>query len=1809
MKTRFAKILSIALVLIMALSVLPHAALARVTDGNGTTVLSGWFDRWWDRFFPRPDPTPSYPAQTMSYDAASGVSVYVDAPAGALPANTSLDVAQISNLTDVQAAFDHASDERGTVRSALDISFLNRNKDEVEPKANVTVIITDDVIASLDSFTLVHFKGSAEDLANGFVEMEVVEDCFVSGNTVTFEASDFSVYAIIGGSDANFPAMDSNKYEFYYGTTPFMFNNNGQQVSWQYVGNNETLYYPGTPSYDSAVGGAVDPNARFMGWYTKSGNDWGECVLDPNADGDGIVITGVTGQNVVKLYARFDKTYYIVYHDENGSILRTINYDVPSAATKENGEWIVTYSPMGADATQKTFLGWSTDPTAPSNSAATIVGDTVTIPGADPGVLELYPCIANARWINFDKNDWTYIPSDNPAEADYYVDPATLEVTYVGKNNGGTHIRKGTGAAYVAPVPVQQGHLINADQPTLPVSSRPGYEFKGWYEGETQWTDANGNYVNGKGNAYLTADVTLTAKWEAIDVNYTIIVWKQQVTDNLNDEINGTEQYDVEFIVKDTAKTGSVVTVPAEYRNIANGEKVEVDGIIYDFTGFHHDVATPHDTLSATVAADGSTVLNVYYNRNRITINFHHFTNDSSDGSYTPSYTYTQVEEGQGEYYYYTSQAPADGYYLVGTGPAADLEPKDFTQLWYGGSSISGTTVYGYTTLEGNSPTLYYSNTSNIYDEDDDLATAQANAMMSPEGYWYEAYTTSSNVTAYFPLYYHYVNNSYFAVGTGPRADYVPAAGDTLYDNNTKYTQDQLANAPKYFVSGETTMDSVTYNTSNYSWVSGLLCYVSSTSGYYYIECYRYNATGTNNSGYYHVGEGPDPTAPGTHNRVEAQTTSYEGLYEQPFTNWALDDGYTWRAYDDGWYGLIFLGAFKLPNNADTQIDLFRGEAGTPYSSIELIRETLTEDDYSSTSPDYYMQFDSSAASFTITDKYPGFYALEYRIRRNSNSTYDSSTSWGSWTSVGTPASNGDYAKVTLKETYQGSYSTYYNYYDIQVRFKRKSYEISYIDSTNGNTLGSEETILFEHDLTGRGTAAATTTPYANMPEVQTYEGKFFTGWYADSACTTKVFFNEPTAAQLAAALKVATDNQKNADGTLKYTVYEKMPMKNLVFYAGYNPIRFRVWIQPNGGVISPTEATFFNTDWGEIIERYYDIETSRNYYPDENGTFYYVIFDHENPRRAFYIEDINNPYSYVNGDGDTITVSAEQLQSHVYKVDGQAVKYKEVTNAYTFYGWYEVVNKEMGHYDGTGNGLPPAIEETDEENGYLEPYTFGTPTTHDTAIRAMWRRAGYIQVIYNTTDKSDTVIDSTGYVYSDRSECIAPAAPTVNATNANYFFIGWQTPDGSIVQPNDTFTVLADLAVQNGSDQASGTPWFDFTVTAVYATNAKVTSLTYVINAPEGTTPTSSTLTNLGYPVKDDLNTELPGYTTATNKLENILLNSAILLSNGDGFEIPACHLLGWNDVEADADEGIVKFELGGIYGIGSEEVPNGNTLYAVWGAPVFYIYHSGTNVVERITDMQIGTTYNLAAKTADTFLYGGYYHNYSGKTSNFDAANLAEEYWVDNKYTDSTGTPYNGSVANVWNLDEAYSTASGDANGTEIIPVHGTTYYIKEVPAAKYLRPYLYYTYFDDATANYPIATAWLISDVDDLNYQQTGFVVVNTNKEAEKIVSSMTVKPVNGSTSIRLTPKRLFGASNNGFLSYLKVIDRNSSGGNINGFTPILSDGDSVLQYWVTPDGCIVTGTVMRQYQSLNSANMLSIAQQSDTNYSVNVFDAGN
>ena len=154
----------------------------------------------------------------------------------------------------------------------------------------------------------------------------------------------------------------------------------------------------------------------------------------------------------------------------------------------------------------------------------------------------------------------------------------------------------------------------------------------------------------------------------------------------------------------------------------------------------------------------------------------------------------------------------------------------------------------------------------------------------------------------------------------------------------------------------------------------------------------------------------------------------------------------------------------------------------------------------------------------------------------------------------------------------------------------------------------------------------------------------------------------------------------------------------------------------------------------------------------------------------------------------------------------------------------------------------------------------------------------------------------------------------------------------------------------------------------------------------------------------------------------------------------------------------------------------------------------------------------------------------------------------------------------------DWTWTTPVTDQPGNAITPKGGVTYYIKEVPADKYLQPYFHYTYKKGIEGE-PIVTAWLISDLDDQNYTESGFVIVDAKGKA-KICSSLTVQNAVGGNTIKLTAKRIFGVDGSGLLTYRRVIE-NYAG--INGF----GDGAKILQYWVTPDGLIVTGTTSRVY----------------------------
>ena len=246
--------------------------------------------------------------------------------------------------------------------------------------------------------------------------------------------------------------------------------------------------------------------------------------------------------------------------------------------------------------------------------------------------------------------------------------------------------------------------------------------------------------------------------------------------------------------------------------------------------------------------------------------------------------------------------------------------------------------------------------------------------------------------------------------------------------------------------------------------------------------------------------------------------------------------------------------------------------------------------------------------------------------------------------------------------------------------------------------------------------------------------------------------------------------------------------------------------------------------------------------------------------------------------------------------------------------------------------------------------------------------------------------------------------------------------------------------------------------------------------------------------------------------------------------------------------------------YVAADEEKPY-HDMYAIWGGE-FYVYHSGVagGAIETVPLTRANATYDLTrnlggepnrAGEKPNVLYGGYYIEKEG--------GFAPPAAVDGVIPAYDGTNW------TWLGGETQ-------NGMEITPRSGVTYYIKEVPADKYLQPYFHYTYKKDI-GDEPIVTAWLISDLDDQNYTESGFVIVDANGKA-KICSSLTVQTAVGGNTIKLTPKRVFGVGNSGLLTYRRVIE-NYAG--IDGF----GDNAAILQYWVTPDGLIVTGTTSRVY----------------------------
>ncbi len=647
-----------------------------------------------------------------------------------------------------------------------------------------------------------------------------------------------------------------------------------------------------------------------------------------------------------------------------------------------------------------------------------------------------------------------------------------------------------------------------------------------------------------------------------------------------------------------------------------------------------------------------------------------------------------------------------------------------------------------------------------------------------------------------------------------------------------------------------------------------------------------------------------------------------------------------------------------------------------------------------------------------------------------------------------------------------------------------------------------------------------------------------------------------------------------NADGMGEpFNFDQKMPAGNITLYAKWDRIWYLIQIDPNGGEILPdvNEVTYTWVRYNEKIERYnirrdyveaeagysgtkyyyYELLASEDEHRHDDSGYYYSGY-----RKGFYISEaqLASKDAFMAAfpvfDTEYADSNWEMIQAHV---DTSVVYKPAATNdQYSFVGWYKA-----------------EVNPTDDTLTYTnEVYDFDELVTKDSAIYAKWRRAGLFSVQYHTENGTVSGFVNNSLVETDESYAdqantkVAYTPDRITSTDGKtYVFVGWKlaSPNGFDSTDPGSASFVGDVIEQGD----------DFTVNAAYADaghfihlvafyelaesnpdTLPVTSITFHSNYPaEASAGENMVVTTEGLPLntKIDLSQSSFAYTVIENDAETE--KEGVIPS----FTCTGFSMIGWNHDQAKATAGEVEIKLNDIVGVDNAN-PKDNTLYAVW-APAFFVYHTGTNTVERIlltpdansTNASGAATFDLT-KLVDKneYLYGGYYKSYAGigtKMQSGNALDTAALTWSAvtdaaailpegetydalsnlvaagkvSKATDTGAIRYTGQ-ADAFTLADAYQAANNDAPGNAITPQAGAVYYIKEVPANLFLQPRLRYTY---RAGTGDIGMAFMFTNLDDANYLDGGFMKGGVIPTVDSSIDAEFAKP-HRETSYTVTAK---------------------------------------------------------------------------------------
>ena len=321
----------------------------------------------------------------------------------------------------------------------------------------------------------------------------------------------------------------------------------------------------------------------------------------------------------------FDADHFSIYviTNENQVPLTTFNFvdakgQIVSTQIVKTGDTLIT--PTAPDVAGKVFVGWYDGETKFEgfNTALTITETTTC---------EITAKYEDALYVYFYNPDGTQImrtekvgnhEAHDFTTVSYEVDSTHKLVGWAAKKNGTENIAdkisvptdktsvnvyaiikegywvsfNSDGGSIVNSQFVLHGDKLVLGKDTTP--TKPGYSFDGWYNGLTK-------VENG---ATVTSSMNLTAHWKAAKVNYTINYWQQKVTDDKNAaDTQKTYEY-VEAVTK-KATTGTRVS--------ATNSKT--------YKGFKYNAN--NSSKDVEISGDGTTIINVYYDRVLCTVNFH----------------------------------------------------------------------------------------------------------------------------------------------------------------------------------------------------------------------------------------------------------------------------------------------------------------------------------------------------------------------------------------------------------------------------------------------------------------------------------------------------------------------------------------------------------------------------------------------------------------------------------------------------------------------------------------------------------------------------------------------------------------------------------------------------------------------------------------------------------------------------------------------------------------------------------------------------------------------------------------------------------------------------------------------------------------------------------------------------------------------------------------------------------------------------------------------------------------------------------